>query len=513
MRALAVTLCLGGCWSPQFLPCTVQCGTQQSCPASLSCGDDHFCHVPDEPRCTSDGSIDQSILLDGGPFDSAIGKDGAALDGGPGHTLWGLSFGGNYEDSANGVAIDKNGNVVVVGAFQSTVNFGGTPLQSAGGSDLFIARYSSSGSHLWSKRFGGSLDESAESVAVDPIGGDVVVTGRFASNFPFGATVLMNKGEDDIFLARLDAQTGNVKWAKGFGSTGEEVGRGVAVNGNGKIALVGGLHNSGSVGFDGNSYPGFGQADLFLTEYGLDGEYHFAHIYGTSKDDFATAVALGPGFAMVTGLTAGIGDVASAECSTCTAWVAKIGFDDDTTYGQVLRSATFPHAIGRAIAVDYLGEPAFAGSFDDDLTLDQVYQHNGIDLFVAQLVDAPQKSFSSVWAHATGGNQIDRALGLAVPSKGELVVVGGISDWGDFTCGDVTATAGDAFIARYASDGACVWSRTSQGDSGTEEARAVAVGPNGELVVVGRFNMQLHWAAPPLQTKGTNDAFVIKLAP
>ena len=50
--------------------------------------------------------------------------------------------------------MDAAGNVVVVGSFQNVVDFGGVGLVSAGGYDIFVAKYNANGVHQWSKRFG-----------------------------------------------------------------------------------------------------------------------------------------------------------------------------------------------------------------------------------------------------------------------------------------------------------------------------------------------------------------------
>jgi hypothetical protein len=46
--------------------------------------------------------------------------------------------------------VDGGGNVVVTGYFQGTVNFGGGSLTSAGGTDIFLFKYSAAGAHVWS---------------------------------------------------------------------------------------------------------------------------------------------------------------------------------------------------------------------------------------------------------------------------------------------------------------------------------------------------------------------------
>jgi hypothetical protein len=99
--------------------------------------------------------------------------------------------------------VDGSGNVLVTGPFNGTVNFGGGGLTSAGGSDIFVAKFSGAdGAHLWSKRFGGSSDDIGMSVAADG-SGDALLTGSFSGLVDFGGEILTSAGQTDIFVLKL----------------------------------------------------------------------------------------------------------------------------------------------------------------------------------------------------------------------------------------------------------------------------------------------------------------------
>src|SRR5439155_25059398 len=69
---------------------------------------------------------------------------------------WPKRFGGAGVDYSHAVAADSRGNLVVAGYFQGTADFGGGPLTSAGGFDIFVAKFSPTGTYLWGKRYGGT---------------------------------------------------------------------------------------------------------------------------------------------------------------------------------------------------------------------------------------------------------------------------------------------------------------------------------------------------------------------
>jgi hypothetical protein len=58
------------------------------------------------------------------------------------HYLWSKRFGDTGYQNATATAVDGAGNVLLTGNFVGTVDFGGGPLSSAGGYDIFVAKLS-----------------------------------------------------------------------------------------------------------------------------------------------------------------------------------------------------------------------------------------------------------------------------------------------------------------------------------------------------------------------------------
>src|SRR5439155_6570795 len=103
---------------------------------------------------------------------------------------------------ANAVAVDGSGNVLVTGYYSGTVNFGGGSLSSTnGGTDIFVAKYSSSGGYLWAKSYGGTGIDMAKAIAVDG-SGNAVVTGYYQGTANYGGGSWTSAGGNDIFVAK-----------------------------------------------------------------------------------------------------------------------------------------------------------------------------------------------------------------------------------------------------------------------------------------------------------------------
>ena len=140
--------------------------------------------------------------------------------GQPWQVDYAIGLGDVGPDEGRAVAVDTSGNAYVVGHFQGTVDFdplGGTALSSAGGSDIFVAKYSSSGSFVWAQKLGGSGDDLGHEITLAN-DGNVWVTGTSGSDD--GSFDGQNHGGTDMAVALLSGSTGAVSWAKLVGRFG-----------------------------------------------------------------------------------------------------------------------------------------------------------------------------------------------------------------------------------------------------------------------------------------------------
>jgi hypothetical protein len=259
-------------------------------------------------------------LVSAGLYDVFLAKYSAA-----GQYLWAKRFGGTGNDTGLAVSTDSAGNVIIAGTFEGTVDFGGGALSSAGLRDIFVAKYSATGQHLWSKRFGSSGDEVGYGVAVDSAG-DVVLSGKFQNSVSFGGTTLTSAGGDDIFLAKLSGATGAHVWSKRFGSTSGDVSLGVDVDGSGNVVMTG--YFTGSVNFGGTVLSSSG-LDVFVAKYNSAGTHIWSKRFGGFDTQIPNGVAVkSTGEVTVVGYFAGSIDFGTGLLSSLgsyDAFVASIG--------------------------------------------------------------------------------------------------------------------------------------------------------------------------------------------
>ena len=110
------------------------------------------------------------------------------------------------EDEPNiGLTLDTNDNCYVTGNFDGTNDFGGVTLtnQSAGGSDIFVAKYNSTGALQWVQQAGQSVGNINYGRAVGAdTNGNIYVTGGYQGPAAFGDTNLPVTWGEQFFLAK-----------------------------------------------------------------------------------------------------------------------------------------------------------------------------------------------------------------------------------------------------------------------------------------------------------------------
>lgn len=168
-------------------------------------------------------------------FDPSAGVDNITTNGsddifiqklGPnGNYIWTKKIGGGNYDAGNSLEIDKNGNILTTGVFQSIVDFdpgAGTHNLTSGGTtsqDVFILKLDSTGSFVWARAFGNNGGDRGIAIETDTTG-NVYTTGLFSGTVDFdpGTSIsnLTSVGNHDYFIQKLDTG-GNFLWAGNIG--------------------------------------------------------------------------------------------------------------------------------------------------------------------------------------------------------------------------------------------------------------------------------------------------------
>jgi hypothetical protein len=284
------------------------------------------------------------------------------------------SMGGSGSDAGAGIALDGSGNILTTGYFSGTANFnpsGTNNLTSAGNTDIFVSKLSSTGAFVWADRMGGTSADSAKGIALDS-SGNVYTTGYFAgtANFnPNGTNILTSAGGNDAFVSKLTS-AGAFGWADDLGGSGNDAGNAIAVDSSGNVYTTG--YFSGTANFNpGGTYnlTSAGNTDIFVSKLSSAGAFVWADGMGGTGADIGNGLALsGTSYVHLTGSFSGTanfnpsGTYNVTAAATTDGFVARLtgaaamaqrlapGAATGTMAGQALTSAALQPIVAEAIA-------------------------------------------------------------------------------------------------------------------------------------------------------------------
>jgi PKD repeat protein len=148
------------------------------------------------------GSVDfgGGALTALGGWDGYVAKYAASN----GAHQWSRRIGGSQDDQAYAVAVDASNNVYVAGGFRDVASFGGASLTTDFSlSDGYVAKYSPTGAAGWVHRLGGAgTADLAQKITVGASGYPSVV-GYFNGSGDFNGTPLTSAGLADGFVASM----------------------------------------------------------------------------------------------------------------------------------------------------------------------------------------------------------------------------------------------------------------------------------------------------------------------
>jgi hypothetical protein len=220
-----------------------------------------------------------------------------------GNVIWVKNVHGNGNIFAPSIAINSNYNLYITGwSACDTVTFGGLTLTDTGNAHyIYVARYDSSGNALWVQRTLSYNESASNGVAVDGAGNAYITGGFTADTIIFDTVVLINAGNTDLFIAKYDS-SGNFQWAKRAGGTNTDNGFGITVDIDGYIYLTGEFEQD-SIQFGNILLrDSLGSGNMFITKFDALGNVIWAaQSYCTGTMLGQAVVATNPDELFVTG--------------------------------------------------------------------------------------------------------------------------------------------------------------------------------------------------------------------
>lgn len=360
-------------------------------------------------------------------------------------------------DDMRGLAVAADGRVYSGGSFSSAGDEGNNP----GNADFFVESRAPDGTLLWRNTFAGTGDERLKALRTDAAGNVYVLfntnsTGLDVDPSPNASRLVSTSGSYDHFVARL-SPAGALEWVVQIGGpTGVwDRGADLFVSGN-RLVVTGTI--GGTVDFDRSA---------------------------TYADNRDLASSRGSGDAYV----------ASYDLSGRFQWVWTAGGP-----GQFEG--------GTAVAIDSLGATYAGVRFEAgaDFTGDGIADVFGTGMALVKL----EATGKRVWYQPVLGPGFQIYDGIAVTADNKVLAVGQFQGSVDFdpsaTKSDRRASVNssfDGFYQSFDSNGNYLFTKTV-GTWGQDAIRDVAIAPNGQIALVGRFGGDPDFA-PGLDLDGDRD--------
>ncbi|WP_437571044.1 DUF4215 domain-containing protein [Sorangium sp. So ce542] len=353
--------------------------------------------------------------------------------------LWSKSFHGLNTQQATALALDSNGDVIVVGFFQNTIDIEGNRHNSAALYDGFVTKFSADGVYQWSTAFGGAGNQRPQDVAVDTSNpGDsifhdnIAVVGYFdnalgavcgdCSVDPYGCqeTCPPAVGED-IFVMRLFKGGNRLLGAK-FGGPGHQRATAVTIDDSGDMLVTGEYEQDLPFG-GGPPDPARG-LDMFVAKLTDGGVPVWSGGYGETNgavtDQRGVAIAASGSTVVVSGNFSGSMQLGADTIDSFENDVFVARFTSGGAADWALRSGTDndPQKIAD-IAIDDAGNVILVGSAVSSVHFEVPRPRIGVeDLYIAKL--SPQGS--PIWSRRYGAPMASVFGPSVTASPGTIVV-------------------------------------------------------------------------------------------
>ena len=242
----------------------------------------------------------------------------ACLDAATGAERWRVAVDATGWALITSVAAAPDGGAVIGGAFGGTLRIAKKIVSSAGASDGFVARLSPAGDLVWLVRTGGAGADAVQGVAVAASGGGVVaIAGTFTAGADLAGVPLAASDErspfGDGFVAELELATGARRWAQTFGGKVEDAVAGVAIAGDGHVAVAATARDAVHAG--GADLVPHGAGDGLVAWFSPTGEADTAVLLGGEDFDGLDAIAPAGDRVVVGGFFSGAIELAGQKLS------------------------------------------------------------------------------------------------------------------------------------------------------------------------------------------------------
>ncbi len=335
--------------------------------------------------------------------------------------VWSKTYGGSLEENTNSVVATSDGGMLILG---HTASYDGDIVKSHSFTDILLTKLDAEGNLIWTKTIGGSLNDFGMSI-IATNDGNYAIAGYSASN---DGDVPGNVGQHDFFISKITEQ-GNIIWSKNYGFTGHDHGHKMIQTRDGGFFIAGFAEYSGIEGSGGTQDNGagheighknvlHGSGEYLGVKLDSNGEFLWYRYFGGTQNDR-------------------VNDIVEAEDGD----IIMVGYSESSDFDIEHNKGSYDYWV--------------------------VSLHSNGDLH---------------WKENYGGSGVDQAYGITKTGNNSYLIVGRSNS----SDGDVKNPKGnfDGWVIHINKHGHLIWEKSFGSDS-FDVASTIKKIANGNFVVVG----------------------------
>ena len=446
--------------------------------------------------------------------------------------IWSTYYGGTSDEVPYSICADGSGNMTTTGITTSSGNIatsGANQTSYAGNTDIFIAKFNTSGQIIWSTYYGSTGDDEAFGITSDGGNNNIIIgfTNSTSGLSTSGALYqgAYGGGASDAIMAKFNS-SGVIQWASYFGGTNSDYGYAIVSDTNNNIIISGFTSSTTTIATSGSyQTTNAGAQDGFIAKFTPAGAKSWGTYYGGNQQDNFKAICVDSLCNIyVAGVTYSSSGIATSGTYKTNISSGGDGFIVKLNSAGQRQWATYYGGSGTdfvwGIKCDKLGNIIFCGNTNSASGIstagaNQINYGGGYDAFLAKLTP----SCSLYWGTYYGGSQQDAATAITLDNTNNIYITGntssssGISNSlsNQFYFG---GGSDDGFIAKFDTSGVNLFS-SYYGGNLTDLGKGIAFDGISNIVITGQTNSTSGIATSgTYQTSlsGSYDAFLTKFS-
>jgi len=412
---------------------------------------------------------------------------------------------GIHVEEGTGVATDTQGNVYVIGNFESaSITFGTQTITKDASNQyaFFIVKYNASGTVLWAKSVNAIQYQSygplvyGHTITIDNSGGILVCGSFFGSSATFGSITTNSTNGRANFIVKYD-NSGNTVWVKSNSFRGYY--KSISTDVNGNVMATGGFKGSIIFGSTTLTNPDVTEtySDVFIVKFNSSGTALWAKNAGATYDDDGNCVAsdLQGNIYLIgryNGSSITFGSITLPDhAGSGNSFIVKYDGSGNVIWAKRMYSTVSGASIwGNSVIIDVNGDIFINGQASNSLTFETTNFNNVIGSFLLKINNAG----SSIWGIRTlgaGYNVNNTARTLSTNSLGDVYLIY------------------DNELKKYSGVGNLLWAKNII-SSGFTNVLSLSTDLNDNTYITGGFNSNLIIGNTTLTSGGNKDIFIAR---